>query len=409
MWPGVLAAALLLQAALAPNPDWQAEGRGALDRKNYPAAIAALEKAVAADAKDYAARFNLALAYSLAGKDDQAIAEYWKTLDLKPELYEANLNLGILLLRNKQAARAVPVLRRAVSAKPHEIRPALYLADALLGAAQLDEARQAYESVLSRDPKEAAAELGLGRVLARKGELEGAAKHLELAARLDPSYSEALLELAEQYEADKRTAEAAAIYAKFTGNAAAQERAGEILLSTGQAAEAVPHLEFAANTSPTSANRLALATAYFAVKETAKGAKTLNDALAADPGNYDLRMLAGRVLRDHKRYNDAASQLTQAVALKPESIEAWGEVVAVSTLSEDYPRALAALDRLKSLGAEKTPHLYLRAIILDKLKQYQPALDNYRRFLAASEGKFPEEEFKSRQRARIVEKELSKR
>ncbi len=61
------------------------------------------------------------------------------------------------------------------------------------------------------------------------------------------------------------------------------------------------------------------------------------------------------------------------------------------------------------MGGETPSHFYLRAIMLDKLKQYQPALEYYQRFLAASEGKFPDEEFKSRQRARIIRKELSKR
>ena len=71
--------------------------------------------------------------------------------------------------------------------------------------------------------------------------------------------------------------------------------------------------------------------------------------------------------------------------------------------------ALNCFAKLKELGDDAPAHDFFRAVILDRNKQYQPALDAYRRFLARSEGKFPEEEFKSRQRARIIEKELSKR
>ena len=95
MWPGLLAAVLLYQAASPLPADWQAEGLKALDQKNYPAAIAALEKAVAANPKDVAAQFNLALAYSLAERDADAIRSYRGVLQLAPDLYEANLNLGI--------------------------------------------------------------------------------------------------------------------------------------------------------------------------------------------------------------------------------------------------------------------------------------------------------------------------
>jgi tetratricopeptide (TPR) repeat protein len=236
-----------------------------------------------------------------------------------------------------------------------------------------------------------------------------AAPHFERAGTLEPAYNDALLELADLYESEKKTAEAIALYSKFPENAAAQERAGEILLSAGHQAEAIPHLENAVRLSPTSANRLALATAYLGNKEREKGVAVLNQALTADPKNYDLRMLAGRLLRDQKQYPNAVSQFLQAISLKPDSTEAWGEVVTSCMLSDNYPQALAALDKLKALAGETTPHLYLRAIMLDKLKQLQPALDYYQRFLAAAQGKYPDEEFKSRQRARIIQRELSKK
>jgi hypothetical protein len=50
----------------------------------------------------------------------------------------------------------------------------------------------------------------------------------------------------------------------------------------------------------------------------------------------------------------------------------------------------------------------VRAIMLDKIKQIKPALENYQKFLALSDGKHADEEFKARQRVRILEKELGK-
>ena len=60
-------------------------------------------------------------------------------------------------------------------------------------------------------------------------------------------------------------------------------------------------------------------------------------------------------------------------------------------------------------GAEKPFGVYLRAITLDKLHQAKPALASYQRFLSMSQGQSPDEEFKARQRARILEKEIHKR
>src|SRR4051812_15228088 len=76
--------------------------------------------------------FNRALTLSQQHQDAEAIAEFRKTLELKPGLYEANLNLGILLLRNRQPAEALVSLKQAVEAKPQELRSNLFYAQALL-------------------------------------------------------------------------------------------------------------------------------------------------------------------------------------------------------------------------------------------------------------------------------------
>jgi tetratricopeptide (TPR) repeat protein len=401
--------AFLLQSGGTGKIDWQAEGLKALEAKNYPGAIEALSKAVAADPGDYGAHFNLALAYSLDNKDPQAIAEFQKTLELKPGLPQAVTNLAILLMRNKDVASALPLLRQAHQSKPADARISVYLGDALLARNQLPEAAEAYASALQNEPKSAAAESGLGRVNAKQGKLGEAADHFRKAAAIDPSYKSALLEIGDLYERAHQNQEAIAIYREFPDNPAAQERAGELLLEAGDGAGAIPLLEAAVQRSPTSANRLALATAYFKTKQYDKGLGVLNTALQADANNYDLRMLAGRALRDEKRYPQAAAQFLAATQLKSSAVEPWSELAAVAVLGESYPQALEALDKVKALGGETSSHMYLRAIILDKLKQLKPALAAYQAFLATSGGKYPDEEFKARQRARIIKQELDRR
>jgi len=165
MW-AILAAFLLLQ-----TPDFSAEGLKALDDSKYDLAAQSFLKAVEADPKDYSAHFNLALAYSLLGKDAEGIAEYRKTLELKPGLYEAELNGGILLLRQKDPADALPLLTHAVEQKPDEFRPRFYLAEAQLQSGAFDAAEASYHRALELDGKSAASQLGLAHSLARQGKL----------------------------------------------------------------------------------------------------------------------------------------------------------------------------------------------------------------------------------------------
>ncbi len=133
------------------------------------ATIEALSKAVAANPKDINAHFDLALAYSIAGKDTEAIPEYRKVLELEPDLYEAHINLGQVLLRDKQPAEALPLLRRAHEQKPLEFRPAYYLAETLFELDQFEEAVPLYQAALAIDAKSAPAELGLGPNLGPHG------------------------------------------------------------------------------------------------------------------------------------------------------------------------------------------------------------------------------------------------
>jgi tetratricopeptide (TPR) repeat protein len=78
-------------------------------------------------------------------------------------------------------------------------------------------------------------------------------------------------------------------------------------------------------------------------------------------------------------------------------------------LLENYQGALLGFDKLRALGEETTGELYLRALCYDRMKLYKEALPAYEKFLAASVGKSPEEEFKARQRVRVVKKVLDKK
>jgi tetratricopeptide (TPR) repeat protein len=399
----------LMFVLFGPMPDFEAEGLKALDAKQYDQAVQLFAQAIQADPKDYAAHFHLALAYSLMGKGAEAVMEYQKTLELKPGLYQAELNLGILLLREKRAKEAVAFLEPAVQAKPGEFRSQWHLGEALLMSGDPGAAEAHYQAAAGIDPKSAAAQLGLGRAQAKQNHLDEAAGHFRMAASLDANFSDALLELAGLYEQNHQPEEAISLYQKFPDNVAAQERLGELLIESKKYAEAIPYLEKAVARDPTPANRLALATAYGMNQEPRKGLAQLAQAVAAEPGSYDLHMRYGRELRDSRQFLAAANEFAAAAKLKPDSRQTWNELASMLNSAEQYPQALAALDRLHQLGGEIPGDYYLRAIILDRLQQYKPARDAYQKFLDTSGGANPNEEFKARQRIRIIDRILSKR
>lgn len=389
--------------------DPASDGLKALEEGKYEAAAQAFTRAIAADPQDYFAHFNLAMAYSLLHKDAEALAEYRKTLGLKPGLYEAELNAGILLLRQKSAAEALPLLEDSAAQKPKEFRPRYYLAEAQLQTGATQKAAENFRLALEVNAKSAGAELGLARALAQQEKLADAAPHFRQAAALDAGYRDALLELAGLYEKNRQPAEAIAIYREFPGDTAVQERLGALLLESRQYADAIPRLEQAWRTDPTPANRVALAMAYLFNQQLDQALPLFAQAVAAEPANYDVRMMYARALRDHKQLPAAAAQFSEAVRLKPGEAQAWSELASVLYLMGQYPQSLEAFDRARQAGEDTPGNWFLRANILDKLKQLKPALEAYERFLSMSQGKNPDQEFQARQRARIIRNELEKR
>src|SRR5216684_6315624 len=81
-------AAIVVLAAFQTN--FYQDGLKALDAQQYQAAADDFTKVLAADPKDFTAHFNLAFAYSMLNRDADSIAEYKKTLELKPGLYQAD-------------------------------------------------------------------------------------------------------------------------------------------------------------------------------------------------------------------------------------------------------------------------------------------------------------------------------
>jgi len=404
MWSALAIAVLLLLQA----PDYNAEGIEALEEERYENAAAAFEKVLEADPEDYSALFYLAFIDSIQGNSGDAIAGYREVLKLKPGLYEAELNLGILLLSEDQAESALAPLTEAVEERPDEFRPNFYLAESFLATEAYSEAEDYYRRALALNREDAASQLGLARSVAAQDRLDEAELHYREAAALDPRYTDALREIALAYEESEKLSAAISIYSEFPDDVALQERRGELLLELDRNGEAINCLEQVVASSPTPANQYALAIAYIREEELPRAEPLLRRVLQEEPTNFELRMTYGRVLRDERKFAPAAAEFQRLTQQQPYRREAWSELASVLMLIEDYPRAVAALDRAEELGEDPGPICFVRAVAHDRSREYEAALNNYERFLELSDGGFPNKEFQARQRIRVILRELGR-
>lgn len=404
----VAAYCLLLFAAQAPVGDLIAEGAKAIEAGRYDEAVKTLQKAVEKSPDDIAAQFHLGLACSLAGQDSAAIAAFRKTLTLKPDLYEAQINLGNLYVRARDYAAAEPWLKLAVTQKPKAERANYLYAQALAGQKKAADAEPVFRTLVELNPKSLDAWIGLGRSLVAQQRSAEAAQVFRQALALEPGNRDLVLETAALAEASGNRKEAIELYAQVPEEPAVRERLGNLLLEENRPAEAVPHLEFAEQKSPTPANRYALAIAYVRANKRDAALPLVEKVLQSDPSNAQMRMFYGRLLRDERKYAVAAAQFRAVAGANPNDAEAWTELSSALVLDEQYPEALQALEQMRRLKGEPPAYFYLRALSLDHLKQYKPALDSYKRFLELSQNKSLDEEFKARQRIIVIQKVLSK-
>ncbi|MCY0387958.1 tetratricopeptide repeat protein [Robbsia sp. Bb-Pol-6] len=160
--------------------DLTPEADQAIAGNNWPAALAALDKRVAANPRDVQARFKRATVLARMGRDDEAIQAFTDITQTTPELPEPYNNLAALYAKRGQYQQARAVLETALAANP-----AFALARRNLGDIYLRLAADSYQQTLRQDPSDGVA---AGRAKALQSLL---AAHPASAATRRPAHAPA--------------------------------------------------------------------------------------------------------------------------------------------------------------------------------------------------------------------------
>jgi tetratricopeptide (TPR) repeat protein len=149
-------------------------------------ALEHLEIAVRLKPDSAAARTNLAASLSHLGKFDLAGEQFRKALELEPQDFDANHNLGEFYIQSKKIADATLFLEQAQRINPSSYGNGYDLALAYFLTGRLGQARQLVQSLLQQKN---AGELHnlLGEIDEKDGKFVEAANEYEMAAHMDPS------------------------------------------------------------------------------------------------------------------------------------------------------------------------------------------------------------------------------
>ncbi len=381
----------------------------AMQHSDFTTAESLLQKAVTAKPNDYRAWFDLGYVYNATQRRPQAIDAYRKSVAAKPDVFESNLNLGILLAGQGDKVEAAKYLKAATQLKP-TANPEEGLARAWQSLGRVEEdsdpqqALAAYaeaaklnpkapsrisppgfcwRSRTSSTPQRASSRWPRNSIRNRPEALAGLAN----VAMKQKKYPEAEAALRKLLAADPRTATRA-----FNWDASWQPRARAIEAAAGVAAgtqRPIPSDPHAA---------LELGTLYVKAGKDSEAEQQFRVAVQKMPQDAEAHYALGSLLMHEKKYPEAQQELLLAVKLKPDLAEAYGNLAVVASENKNYELALQALDYRAKFLPESPASYFLRATCFDNLKAVKQAVEYYQRFLAADAGKLPDQEWQARHR-----------
>jgi tetratricopeptide (TPR) repeat protein len=380
-----------------------------LQKQQYPQAEEKLQALLATQSENPQAWFDLGFAQSHQDKNAEAIAAYKKATQLSPKWFEAQQNLGLALAKSGNLPAAASALKIAVTLKP-TIGGQQALAGAWLSLAQITEDSQpqdslaAYQKASQLDPTNAEAQLGIARTAERSGNAAAAEQqYLKLAEAGNNDSIEQLIGL---YLKQKRFADAESWLRKYISanpqNSGAQLQLGKLLAAEGKPQEAIFTLEPVYKAAPDPKIAGVLASLYLETKQYPAAADLLRPLIAQNPNDPQLYLDYGSALMHQQKYPEAQTVLLKAVQLKPDLVEAYSDLAYAAEQNKNYELTIRALDARAKLQPETPATLFLRATAYDNLRMYKPAAANYKLFLAAAGGKFPDQEFQARHRLKAI-------
>lgn len=133
---------------------------------------------------------NLGRALAQQGRSAEAIVQYEKALEIKPDYAETNFNLGLLLVQLGRMDEAIPLLNQVLKIRPNDIEAHLNLGVALAHQDRAEEAILHYQKALEIDARFAPAHNNLGNIQLRLGRVEEAVLHYRAAVDINASDAE---------------------------------------------------------------------------------------------------------------------------------------------------------------------------------------------------------------------------
>lgn len=189
------AVAVTRAVELLPNDAdaWLELGLIQVQWRRFPEAVAALRRSVELSPRDVGSREALAQSLAAAGRRDEALREYQRVLDQRPQLGLAWLHCGQLHEQMGNVTEAAKCYAQARANPGQNLDGLIELAGFCQQRGWFDAAAELYVKALNAGPPNAQLHVGAGQNFAALKRLPEAGYHSAAAIRLAPDFAEAHL------------------------------------------------------------------------------------------------------------------------------------------------------------------------------------------------------------------------
>jgi choline-sulfatase len=170
-----------------------------VEEGRYGEAISGLQSVLADDPQIFAAQLQLGIAWARRKEYEKALAPLQKAVALLPDSGSAQYELGLALFETGDWKGAVPHFEVAVQRHPKWPDARFSLAAVYARIDRVPEALAQLDQVLQLNPQHYQANLLRGRILSLRGDPQAGLPNLEEAVKIQPKSSEAHLFLAQAY------------------------------------------------------------------------------------------------------------------------------------------------------------------------------------------------------------------
>jgi Flp pilus assembly protein TadD len=395
-----------------------AQAEDAIQKNDFTGAETLLKKAIEKAPNNYQAWFDLGFVLNRLDRTDESIAAYRKSVAAKPDVFESNLNLGLMLVRANNS-EAEQFLRAATTLKPtdhsqgeqaEEGQARAWLALAhLLENKKPDDALQAYRKASELTPKDPEPHLSAGLLHERRKEFSDAEGEYKQVMTLDPHSTEAAIGLTNIYMKSGRLGDAEPLLRRLAtdrpNDASIHLQLGRVLAAQNKKDDAIAEFQTALKLAPTNSDaQLEIADFYATAGKNDLAEGAYRALLTAQPKDPELHRGLGKALLLEKKFPEAQQEFLEAVRLKRDWPDVYVDLAFAASENKNYELTVRALNGRTALNAEMPAIcFFLRASAYDHLRDYKQAAVDYHHFLEVANGKYPDQEWQATHRLIAIE------